>query len=228
MNGIIDSLSGFWKDLPIVLRAPVALAAGWIGAALLRFLTLSLLKILRFDRLSEKMGITEFLRKGSVDYSPSRLVSVLVFWLIVVVSLFQIAKMLDIAVVNALSAQMLSVIPSLMAALFIVITGVVVVTFFANFVMTIARNAAIPNTGIIVKAIKYLGNILVVSLAFEQMGFGKTVISSLFQMVLGAIAFGLALAFGLGCKDMAGSAMQSFIQSLRERERGKHGTDLEG
>lgn len=228
MNELYSILDGFWKNLPVALRAPIALVAGWLAAVSLRFFTEKILKILRFDHISEKTGMTEFLRKGNVHYYPSRLVSVLVFWLIIVITLFQLAKVLDISIVNSLSKQLLYLVPSIMAALFIVITGVVVVTFLSNFVMTIARNAAVPNSAIIVKAIKYLGNTLVVTVAFDQLGLGRTIISSIFQVLVGAFAFGVALAFGLGCKDLAGTAMQTFIQNLRERERERHGTDLEG
>ena len=47
-------------------------------------------------------------------------------------------------------------------------------------------------------------------------------------MLFGALVFGLALAFGLGCKDIARSSMERWLRELRERERMTKGTDLEG
>jgi hypothetical protein len=46
--------------------------------------------------------------------------------------------------------------------------------------------------------------------------------------MIGAVALGVAIAIGLGCKDMARQAVEGIIAAIRERERASRGTDLEG
>jgi hypothetical protein len=48
------------------------------------------------------------------------------------------------------------------------------------------------------------------------------------QLLFGAVVFGLALAFGLGCKDMARDAATRIVQNLREKRRADGRADLEG
>lgn len=228
MNEMLSTLELFWSGLPALPRATGIAIAGWCAALVFRFLSFKILVLLRFDLLSARLGISEFLRKGNVHHSPSRLAGVLVFWLILAITIFNVAAVLDITIVNSLSGELMSILPSLLAALLIVVVGIVFVTFLSNFALTIARNAAMPNAGIMVKAGTYLGNLLVITVALEQIGFGKTIINSLFLMIFGAVAFAAALAFGLGCRDLAKDAMQNFIQAMRERGREKGGSDLEG
>jgi hypothetical protein len=68
----------------------------------------------------------------------------------------------------------------------------------------------------------------VLTVAFEQAGLGRSIVEFIFQVLLGAAAFGTALAFGLGCKDMARDSLQRLIRNLREKERTSRGPDLEG
>jgi len=94
--------------------------------------------------------------------------------------------------------------------------------------MTIARNASFPHAQLLSQVTKFLGFILVFSLTLEQIDIGTTMIASLFQIVLGAVAFGVALAFGLGCKDMARDAMERFLHELKEKSRIGGDSDMEG
>jgi hypothetical protein len=70
--------------------------------------------------------------------------------------------------------------------------------------------------------------VLVLSLALEQLNLSRSLLTSLFQILFAAAAFGTALAFGLGCKDIARDAMLRFLRNLREKERAEKGSDLEG
>jgi hypothetical protein len=228
MSGFFESINGIWKGLPSPLAAGIILLLGWLAALFTRFLLSKGMKLVKFDAMSEKTGLSVFLRKGNVKYSPSKLLGAIAYWAILIVAFFAISKRLDIRVVNSLLDKFLAILPSILAAAFIAIIGMVVINFIANFVFTIARNASVPNARLLSRTIKWIGNVLVVTIALDQVGLGKTIISSMFQLVFGAIVFGVALAFGLGCKDLAKEAMQRFMANLREKERAGKGTDLEG
>jgi hypothetical protein len=85
-----------------------------------------------------------------------------------------------------------------------------------------------PNARLLSKSIKYLGIAIVVMVALGQIGLGKSIIDFMFEILFGAVCLGAALAFGLGCKDMARDSMQRFLRNLKEKGRGSQGTDLEG
>jgi hypothetical protein len=228
MNSVWTILETFWNGMPSLATATLTLVGGWLLACAARFIVKKGLKLLRFEQFSVQVGIAEFLRKGDARYTPVELAGVLAYWAILAATFIRISKILDIAGVRELSQQILVIVPSTIAAIFIVIVGVVVVTFLANFAKTLARNAAIPNAHALSTSIKYIGIGIVIAIALDQIGFGKTILGPMILMLFGAVVFGFGLAFGLGCKDIARSAMEQFLRELREREHGLKGTDLEG
>ncbi|MBN1520849.1 MAG: hypothetical protein JW923_12275 [Spirochaetales bacterium] len=228
MNQFLDAVVRVWTGMPLILTTFITLIAGWLAAVLSRFLVTKTLKILRADKLSERLGVDEFLRKGGVQYSVIQLIGVLTFWIFIGATLIIISTMLDITVVTALWNRVLSTLPGVFAGLLITALGIILVTFFANFTLTIARNAGWPQADLWGKAIKYSGIFVVALIALEQIGFRGNVLSYLLLIAFAALALGLALAFGLGCKDLARGWMERVIRNLRERGRSAHPTDLEG
>lgn len=226
MDGVINVIKDFGSHAPRPLSAAALLIFGCFAALLARVLASRLFKLIRFDSVSEKTGFSEFLRKGNVSYTPSSLIGRLIFWVVLLSTLFQVSRLLDISVMNAVYDRTLAWLPSFLAALFIVAIGAILVSFFANFAGTLAGNAALPNPRLLTRLIKYGGNLFVVVIALDEVGFGKSIVSSMFLLFFAALMFGTALAFGLGCKDIAKDALVKFLKTLRDQDQ--RGTDLEG
>lgn len=219
MSSFFEALDSFWAGLPKPVAAVIVLILGWLIAVLIRFLLTKIFAAAKFDTMSEKTGFSEFLRKGGVKHSPSKLVGTIAYWAALLITFILASSALDIAAVNDISKRIVESLTSWLAALLIVVVGVIIVTFISNFVLTIARNAAVENSRLLAKSIKWVGNILVAALALDQIGLGRSIISGILGILFSALALGFALAFGLGCKDMAREAMQNFIQNLREKGR---------
>ncbi len=228
MGSFIEAVGSFLRSLPSWARALMVLAVGSGSAFLLRLICWRLLPRIRFDALCARIGVSEFLRKGQVSRPPSRLVGTFAWGLVFVVTFFQVSRQLDIEVVTSFSRDIAAAVPRLLAAFFIVVIGLVIVSFIGNFVMTVARNAAYPHSRLVARAVKITGIVLVLSLALDQLNLSRSLITTLFQIVFAAAIFGTALAFGLGCKDIARDAMLRFLRNLREKERADKGPDLEG
>ncbi len=228
MNEFFDTITEFWQGLPLAVTALLTLAAGWLVAMAARFLASAIMRIVRADKLGKRLGFTEFLRKGGVTYSIVQLAGVLAFWAVIGATLLVVSASLDLDLVTSLWNRVLEVIPGLLAGGLILAIGILVVSFFSNFALTIARNAAMPNGNLAAKGIKYGGILVVALIAMDQIGFKGNILSWLLLIAFGAVCLALALAFGLGCKDLARSSMERFLKNLRERSRGSHPTDLEG
>lgn len=226
MQNVYEAMAGIAAGVPKPLLAAVVLVAGFFGSLFAKALATGILRLIRFDSVSAKTGFSEFLRKGQVSYPPSSLIGILAYWAVLVWALFQISRILDIAIVNAVFDQAVEIVPKLLAALLVSLIGSIIVSFFAKFALTLAGNAALPNARLLSRLIKYGGNILVILIALDQVGLGRSVINSMFVIFFGALMLALALAFGLGCKDIARDAFARFQRTLRERN--ERGTDLEG
>lgn len=228
MSDLLAKIGAIWISLPTALRALVLLGGGWLGAKLVRQALTWILGLVRFDRMGDKTGFSEFLRKGNAHYTPSRLVGVLAYWLTLMAVFMEMLRILDPGIHTAFSGQIAKALPDLAAAIVIVVVGSLLASFLSNFILTIALNSSMPNARILAKVVKYLGVSIMVTLGLEQAGLGRSIVEYIFQILFAAVCFGAALAFGLGCKDLARDSMRRFISNLKERDRDRQGTDLEG
>jgi len=70
---------GFARFLPRLIVLVIIAFAGWVIAYLLKILARSILRLIRFDRLSDNAGASQLLAKAALPPS-SELVSRFVFW----------------------------------------------------------------------------------------------------------------------------------------------------
>jgi hypothetical protein len=233
MNIQLTEFNLLWEKLveyfPKVAIGLILLIVGLVLAILLRLLVTKLLELIRFNTLSDKTGVTEFLRKGQINYTPSKLIGNIIFWIIIILILFFIADIAGIKILGATIDKIVNSFPNIFGAFITLIIGSLIIIFISNFVQTIANNAAFPHANILSRAIKWIGVIFVLILSFENLNIGSKILGSTFLIVLASMAFGIALAFGIGCKDIARDLMEKVLQDLKERsKKGPKGPDLEG
>lgn len=228
MTEAFDYLVEVWRAWPRLARGLIILGAGWLGAVVARAVVRGLLALLGFDKMADRIGLGEFLRKGNVAYRPAHLAGKIAYWIVFLGALLASSRAMDIGVVNQFADKLAASVPGLLAAALIVAVGLTLVSFIGNVVRTIARNAAAPNAELLVKAVRYLGGAAIALMAFDELGLGESLLSTLFVITFAATALGVALAFGIGSADLAKDAMKDLLNGLRERGRANRGTDLEG
>lgn len=203
--------------------------AGWLLSLSVRFILSRGLIIIGFDILCDKLRITDFLKKGQVGYTPSHLMGVVVYWMLLAFVLLVLADIAGIKTMGMVMGLMIEKFPSIMAAGVIIILGSLLAIFISNFIQTIGNNAALPHAGFLARCIKWAGIVFVFSIGIEMLHIGSKIVSFTFLILLAAIALGAALAFGIGGKDIAKDIIERFIRNLEERSRkGPWKSDLEG
>jgi hypothetical protein len=228
MTEIFNNLTGFWSALPGIAQAIIILFSGLFVAKLTGVCFRGILRLIRFDKFCSRVGFTEFLRKGGTHYTPVGLVSTLVFWVIALLVFMNVSRLLDLYVITEVYESFSRIIPGLIAAVLVLITGWALFEFSANFAVTVARNAGFLHAEIIGQIIRYLGLILVIIIAVGQVEIGTGVLGTMLLVLFSAVCFGAALAFGLGCKDIAHDIALNLLENLRERSRQGKSGDLEG
>jgi hypothetical protein len=221
-------LTAYLSAVPDWLISVATILLGWLAAHAARFLSARLLAALRFNQLCEKTGACDFLRKGEVYYSPSALVGRGLYWIILIGVFLETARRLDIGVATEFRHRVVAALPALLSAVLVLAVGLILIAFLAGFVRTVTRNAGSPYADLWSRITRVVGIVLALALAFEQAEIRGSTLAGAIQIVIAAFAFGMALAFGLGCKDMARSAMEKLLADLKERHRDTSKSDLEG
>jgi hypothetical protein len=201
------SLKEFWGQVlvlfPRILAGIVLLIAGWLVARLVRQGTLRLLRFARIDALAEKAGIENFLLRGGVSFTFVTILANVVYWTLLLTMVLAVLHSLGVAVAAQLIERIVLYLPNVLGAVLVLIFG----SLFANLIRTVT-SGYLNNIG--VKGVPFISGLtyyavlfFVLTLALEQLSIGGAILVSAFQIAFGALCLALALAFGLGGRDMA-------------------------
>jgi hypothetical protein len=224
---LVRALDAFFEAvmrfLPGLLAALLIVALGLVVAWLLKVVVRRLLVLARFDRLCNTWGILQALRRAEIHAAPSALAGISVFW--VVLASFGMAALaaLEVGVVNQLISSFFLYLPRILAAFVILVAGFLLSGFLARATLLAAVNANVPSPRLISLVVKLLITILSFAMALEQLQIAKSIVLAAFVITFGAVMLCLAIAFGVGGKDVARHVLE---RQFKQGEEGKGGDEL--
>jgi len=212
----LDILRSVAQFLPRLMITLIIVLIGWVIAYVLRYLLRSILKLAKFDRLSEDAGASQFLKKAALP-STTELLSRFVFWVAWIGFILIGVSVLGIVGLQEHIGRFFGFLPRLFAALFVFFFGLLAASFFSRAALLASVNADLPSPRLIAATVRTMIAIFAVSVGFEELGIGEHSILVAFTIVFGALMLGLALAFGLGGRDLARRYLERrFIHEQKE------------
>ena len=172
-----------------------------------------LLKLIRFDALADKAGISEILKKGDLKISAGEVISSIVYWLIIIMVLVMTVDALGLPKSSDVLASLFAYVPKVIAALLVLVVAMFLASFVSGIVRTAAGNANLPKPQVFAGISRWAIIIFAVTISLEQLGIAPLLVTATFNIILGGICLALALAFGLGGKDAAAK----YLEELRKR-----------
>jgi hypothetical protein len=207
-NAFATKITAF---LPELIGAIIIFVVGWIIARLVKLGVEKLLKLVRFNTATEKTGVNKFLKKGEIIKAPSEIVGALVYWFIMILVLIASLDALGLPIVSDMLNSIFLYIPNVVAAIIVLVLGVLMGNLLAAVVRTAASNAGLKNAEGLGKISLYAIVVFVSAIALIQLGIGEEIVVSAFGLVFGAAALALALAFGLGGRDVAADYLKRWL-----------------
>jgi hypothetical protein len=204
--------------LPTIVSVIIILIVGWILASVIQKVITRFLKLARLDTASEKTGIANVLTKGDINYTLSEIIGVLVYWLIMLVVILAAVNALQLTVAAELLNKVILYIPNVIASVFILALGIFFSSMVANAVRTTAANAGLAQARSLGQATQVTITVFVFLEALKQLQIDTSLLDFALQAVLGALALGVGLAIGLGCKDMAAKYVTQLIDSFKPKK----------
>ncbi len=200
-----------------ILLVVLILIIGWIIAKVARSIVTKGLRSLKLDDLSDRIGLDGMLEKGGIGYSFSELIGVLCYWLLLLVTFMVAINAIGLTVAADLLNRVVLYIPNIIAAIFILIIGMFIATLLKNIVFTAANNAGVSQSKLLSSIVETVVIAFAIFVALEQLQIGIRITELTLSILLGALGLGLALAFGLGCKDIAGRFVSELIEKFKKK-----------
>ena len=218
---IIAPLQAAWTQLwsyaPAVLGALVILLIGGLIAKLVEQVIIRTLKLVKLDRIADQLQLSSIMNKGGIRRTLSELVGAVVYWIVMLAFVMTALNALNLTVAAELFQHVVSFLPNVIAAVFILIVGAFSAAFLATTVRTAASGSGIVQSHVLGQAVQTVVVVFSVVAALRQLNI--QFVGEVFLIILGGIALGCALAFGLGCKELAGRWVSGFVDELQTRKR---------
>lgn len=205
-----------WSYIPTILGAIVILVVGWIIAKFVEAIVVRALKAARLDVISDKAGIANMLAQGEIKWTLSELLGVIVYWIIMLSVLAASLNALNLTVASDLLSRLVAYIPNIIVAIFVIVLGSFLATFVGGIVRTAASNAGVGTAKLLGKLTQAVLVIFAIIVAIEQLNIATAFIAFAVNIILASIGLALALSFGLGCKEIAGKAMQDMLNKVKK------------
>ena len=215
-NLFIESSQQFLNEiaiaLPKIIGALIILIIGWIIAKLLKRLFVKLLRMVRFNFLTEKSGIEKFLKEGGVKTDSIEILGTLLYWIIMLIVIMATLNSLNLTAASALFNEIMLYIPNIAVAIVILIIGIYLARMVSQIVKTSLKSMQ-DKTSDLISHISYVVIIIMtIFLTLGQLNIAQNIVSSAFIIVFGAICLALALAFGLGGREKASEILNDLFK----------------
>jgi hypothetical protein len=201
-----------------VLVVVLILLAGWIISRVIKVAVTRGLRGVKLDTLSDKVGMDGLLAKGGIKYSLSELMGVLFYWLSMLVTLMLAINAVGLTVAVDLLNRVILYIPNVIAAVFIFVVGIFMSNLLKNMVSAAANNAGLSEGRLLSRIVEVIVMIFVIAVAMEHLNIGARIVELTVGIILASLGLGLAIAIGLGCKDIMGRIAGDFIEKLWTRK----------
>jgi hypothetical protein len=209
-------ITGFAKLLPGLVAFLVAILISILIASVLGFLLRRSLRSISFDaKLSswELSGLSEI----SPARSPTLLVSRFVYWCVILVGALIGIAAFDATLTEQMMMRVFGYFPNFLVAVILVLLGNVIARFLARGVLIGAVNMNLSYGRLLSLGVKWLVIVLTSAMALEHLGIGGKIVDLAFAILFGGIVLALALAVGLGSKDLVTRSLEN--QTIQRTEK---------
>ena len=219
---IENGFTAIFGFIPELIAALVILVIGYIVAKILAGLV---------ARLTHRVGLDRTVTEGQggryvsrVTTSPSRLLGRIVFWVVFLGAVSLAVTALGIDALTDFVAAIFAYLPNVLAAALIFLVAGALAAGVAGLV---ARFMGDTPTG---KVVASVAPVLIMAIAvfmiLDQLKIAEDIVRITYVALIGGVALALALAFGLGGRDVAARMLEgAYARGLASREQVRRDLD---
>ncbi|MFS8867593.1 mechanosensitive ion channel [Synechococcus sp. H65.1] len=204
------------RAIPRIAGSALILAVFyWLGQFLAGLVT-QLLQAVGFDRLSAGLGLPlapapeapaaegELVKRRT----PSEIAGLVVWVGVVLFGAVPAVELLQFAALTEIVEGLLLISGRVLIGALVFGIGL----YLANLAHSMIKSLGNPSAGVLAQAARVAILVFVGAMALQQMGVATDIVVLAFGLVLGAIAVAVALAFGLGGRDVAAEQIRQWLK----------------
>ena len=200
-----QALHGMIKLVPNVFSAVFVVVVGWLLARFIRGMIIRGIHAL--DRFLRKINSHQASRPPLVEERSITAVGALFYWAVILLFLTAATQVLGMGVFSDWLSGIMTHLPAVIAGILILLAGFVFSLMVKDLVTAAASSAHVAYAGLLGQTIQILIFSTAVVVGIDQMGINITFLIVILAVTLGMIFGGLALAFGLGARNVVSNVL---------------------
>lgn len=208
-----NGLDRLFSFLPQVLGVLLLLLIGWFFASLARRLVRTLLRKIRFERSITLSPAGNYITR--VIEHPTEFVARLSYWIVFLAFVSFAISSLNVPALNLMIAGVYRYIPNIIAAMLIFLVASAITAGAEAFVHKVLRGS--PSAKVIAAVIPALTMSTAIFMILNQLKIAEDIVNIAYTAIMGSLALGLALAFGLGGRDVASRILDQAYTSAQDK-----------
>ena len=221
-TSLAAAMALLFSAIPKILGFLLIIVAGWFIASLIERGLASMLRAVKFNDLSERAGLSDFIRKMGMNTDAAGMIGLVVKWFVRLIALVVAFDALGLPAVSEVLRQLLLWLPNVVVALVVLVIGGLAARALSNVVRGAANEADLSNAHFLAKAASVVVWSFAIVVAVNQLGIATELVNTLFMAIVGALALGLGLAFGLGGRDTAAEIVRKWYGAAQEKQEVIH------
>jgi len=195
--------------------AVLIIVVGWALATGLFGVTRGLLRALRFNQ-----GMQRLLGGSpAAAHEPAVLAAWAVYWATLTVAILIALDSIGIPVGTSVGTRLSEVLPRILTSGFLFAVGVLLAAVLGGLSRRFFESAGLGGARLRGQMIGGVLTGFAALIAVEQLGLAAQFVMALGVVAVGSVGLGLALAFGLGCRELARDFVIEYLRSLDEPDR---------
>ncbi len=205
-----NMLNTLMNAIPAIFGAMIILGISYFIARLVSGLVTSLLTSVGFNKVLGLIGLgAEETQAG--QRTPADIVGYLILIGLMLFATIEAANILGFGIVADLVAEFLSFAGQIVLGVIVIGIGL----YLANIAQSVISSTAGAQAKFLSQAARFAIIVLSVAMGLRQMGIAEDIVNLAFGLLLGAVAVAIALAFGLGSRDVARQEVESLLSRMR-------------
>lgn len=203
LSAFSTALTTVFNFVPHLVGFLVILLIGWLIGWIAGKLVTGLLRKVGFDRLSERVGLTEMGRRMGWKIDSAGILGRVVFWFIFLIFLIPAADSLGVPTITNTLNAILNYLPNVFVAILALFLGVILASFAGDLARGAANASHVGNPNIVGNVVRWSIIGFACLIALEQLMIAPALITVLFAAIMAGLALAFGLSFGLGGRDHA-------------------------
>lgn len=209
--------------LPKLLAATLVLGLAYAGGQYLSDMISNVLSSVGFDNIFQWLGIAQTPKTPETTSeetpetttetkTPSQIAGIVVLVAVMLIASLTAVDILEIEALRAVVGTLLAIAGQVLVGLAVLALGL----YLANLCFNLITNSGTCQARFLGHTARISILVFVIAMALQQMGIAPNIVNLAFGLLVGGIAAAIALAFGLGGREVAAEQLREWLNNIKE------------